>query len=110
MLTGLRKLNEVSQSKYNDIFNNLEEDAQIEILQSFEAGEIEMNLVSSAGFFALLRQLTLEGCYADPLYGGNKDMEGWRMKEFPGAYMSYTDVVEAEEFVKKEPMSLSNHM
>lgn len=37
-------------------------------------------------------------------------MEGWRMKEFPGAYMSYTDVVEAEEFVKKEPMSLSNHM
>ncbi|MCT1904498.1 gluconate 2-dehydrogenase subunit 3 family protein [Oceanobacillus sojae] len=110
MLTGLRKLNEVSQSKHNDIFDNLEEDAQIEILQSFEAGEIEMNLVSSVGFFALLRQLTLEGCYADPLYGGNKDMEGWRMREFPGAYMSYVDTVEAKEFVKKEPMSLSDHM
>ncbi|GAA0340198.1 gluconate 2-dehydrogenase subunit 3 family protein [Oceanobacillus sp. FSL W7-1293] len=110
MLTGLRKLNEVSQKTHNDMFAKLEEDMQIKILQSFEAGEVEMNLVSSAGFFALLRQLTLEGCYADPLYGGNKDMEGWRMKEFPGAYMSYTDVVEAEEFVKKEPMSLSDHM
>ncbi|WP_040984167.1 gluconate 2-dehydrogenase subunit 3 family protein [Oceanobacillus jeddahense] len=110
MLSGLRKLNEVSQDAHDDIFDSLEESAQIEILQSFEAGEVEMNLVSSASFFALLRQLTLEGCYADPLYGGNKDMEGWRMKEFPGAYMSYTDVVEAEEFVKKEPMSLSDHM
>lgn len=110
MLQGLRKLNEVSQSKEKVNFLDLEEDAQIEILQSFEAGEVEMNLISSAGFFAMLRQLTIEGCYADPLYGGNKDMGGWRMKEFPGAYMSFTDVVEAKEFVKKEPMSLSDHM
>lgn len=110
MLTGLRKLNEVSQTKHNELFRELEESIQIEILQSFEVGEVEMKLVSSASFFALLRQLTLEGCYSDPLYGGNKDMEGWKMKEFPGAYMSYIDVVEANEFVYKEPVNLSNHM
>lgn len=110
MLQGLRKMNELSQKNHEDNFLNLEENVQIEILQSFEAGEVEMNFVSSAVFFGLLRQLTLEGCYADPLYGGNKDMAGWKMKEFPGAYMSFTDVVEEKEFVYKEPMSLSDHM
>lgn len=110
MLTGLRKMNEVSQADHQDIFVSLEKENQIAILQKFEAGEVELNLASSAVFFGLLRQLTLEGCYADPLYGGNKDMQGWKMKEFPGAYMSYTDVVESKEFVYKEPKSLSDHM
>lgn len=110
MLKGVRKINEVSQSNHQANFEDLEEENKIEILQSFEAGEVEMNLVSSAGFFALLRQMTIEGCYADPLYGGNKNMEGWKMKEFPGAQMSYIDIVESEEFVYKEPISLSDHM
>lgn len=36
-------------------------------------------------------------------------MEGWKMKEFPGAYLSYIDVVESEEFVYKEPRSIADH-
>lgn len=110
MLQGLRKLNAVSQGDYKADFKDLEEDAQIELLQRFEAGEVELHHVSSAAFFALLCQLTIEGCYADPMYGGNKDMAGWKMKEFPGAHMSNLDVVESDEFVYKEPVSLSDHM
>ncbi|WP_249872825.1 gluconate 2-dehydrogenase subunit 3 family protein [Oceanobacillus saliphilus] len=110
MIQGIRKLNEVSQVKHKDKFKQLDEEKQIEVLQAFESGEVEMTLVSSAEFFATLRQLTMEGCFADPVYGGNKNMEGWKMKEFPGAYMSYADVIESEEFVLKEPKSLSDHM
>ncbi|WP_158591810.1 gluconate 2-dehydrogenase subunit 3 family protein [Oceanobacillus halophilus] len=110
MLQGVRKLNEISQERHDDTFNALAEEDQIALLQEFESGDIKMSLVTSGEFFALLRQLTLEGCYCDPLYGGNKNMEGWKMKEFPGAYMSYIDVVESKEFVKKEPISLSDHM
>ncbi|WP_442961186.1 gluconate 2-dehydrogenase subunit 3 family protein [Pseudogracilibacillus sp. SO30301A] len=40
--------------------------------------------VSSQTFFNLLRQTTLEGSYANPLYGGNKKMMRW-MKEHPGS-------------------------
>lgn len=36
-------------------------------------------------------------------------MEGWRMKEYPGAYPAYIDVIEQEEFFEAEPVSLSNH-
>lgn len=109
MVQGARKINEVSQSKYKNLFNQLKEEEQINILKEFEAGKVQMELVSSAEFFGLLRQLTLEGCYCDPLYGGNKNMEGWKMKEFPGAQMSYANVVDKKEFVKIEPMSMSDH-
>lgn len=110
MIQGIRKINIESQNSHKEDFRDLEEDNQIAILQRFESGEVEMNLISSTSFFALLRQLTIEGCYCDPLHGGNNNMDGWKMKEFPGAYMSYTDVVEAKEFVYKEPKSLSDHM
>ena len=110
VLQGVRKLNEESQQRHKNMFNQLTEEEQIAILQDFEVGKVEMKLVSSAVFFGLLRQLTIEGCYCDPMHGGNKNMEGWNMKEFPGAYMSYTDVIESKEFIKKVPISLSNHL
>ena len=91
---------------HEDEFKNLEEEKQIELLKKFEADEVEMEFVSSAYFFELLRQTTLEGCYCDPMYGGNKNMEGWKMKEFPGARLSYTDYVEEEDFVALDPVSL----
>lgn len=110
MLQGVRKINEVSQKTHNALFNTLSEEEQVAILQEFEGGTVEMAYVSSTSFFALLRQLTLEGCYCDPMYGGNKNMEGWKMKEWPGAQMSHADVADASDFVKKEPKSLSDHM
>jgi hypothetical protein len=27
----------------------------------------------------------MEGMFADPIYGGNKDFAGWRLVGFPGA-------------------------
>ncbi len=30
-----------------------------------------------------------EGYLSDPLYGGNKDMAGWKMIGFPGARYDY---------------------
>lgn len=110
VLQGARKLNEVSEKQYDGaLFKDLTEEQKITVLTSFQAGEVEMELVSSAAFFGLLRTLTLQGCFADPLYGGNKNMAGWKMKEFPGAQMSYTAYVEKEEFVLIEPVSLGGH-
>lgn len=107
-IEGLRKLSDVSQQKHNATFSSLQEEQQIEILQMFEKGEVELKRVSSIEFFMLLRQSTLEGCYSDPLYGGNKNMEGWKMKEFPGAQMSYIAEVESD-FKIISPLSLGSH-
>jgi len=32
----------------------------------------------------------MEGMFADPIYGGNKDFAGWRLVGFPGAQMEFT--------------------
>ena len=39
---------------------------------------------TSADFFNLFRQNVLEGMLADPSYGGNQDMVGWKWVGFPG--------------------------
>lgn len=107
-LEGLRKMNQVSREQHKATFDKLTEEQQIEILQKFENGEVEMKGVPAESFFILLRRATIEGAYADPLYGGNKNMEGWKMKEFPGAYPAYIGYIEKDEFVKLDPVSLTN--
>ena len=64
------------------------------ILTGLEACKIDHkhthNLASRA-FFELLLQNTMEGFFADPLYGGNKGMAGWKLIGFPGARYDYRD-------------------
>jgi gluconate 2-dehydrogenase gamma chain len=38
-------------------------------------------------------QNTLEGFWADPIYGGNRDMVGWKLIGFPGARYDHTPYV-----------------
>ena len=62
--------------------------------QGLESGSIALKDVKSAEFFALLLQNTQEGFFADPIYGGNRDMAGWKLIGFPGARYDYRDWVE----------------
>ena len=36
-------------------------------------------------FFATVYQTVMEGMFADPIYGGNRNKAGWKMIGFPGA-------------------------
>ena len=103
---GIEALDTYSQSNFNNNFTKLEAEQQNEVLNAFDANKVDMTVISSSLFFELLRKLTIEGVYADPLYGGNKDMQGWRMKEYPGVQLTYTDLIESEDFIEIEPMSL----
>ncbi|HWL05118.1 MAG TPA: gluconate 2-dehydrogenase subunit 3 family protein [Xanthobacteraceae bacterium] len=63
------------------------------VLQAFEAGKVDYK--AAAGFFNLVLQNTMEGFFADPIYGGNKDMAGWKFIGFPGARYDYRDFMTA---------------
>jgi gluconate 2-dehydrogenase gamma chain len=103
---GIEAINRYSQSTYDKNFVDLEPEQQDEVLMAFDENKVDMSVISSSFFFELLRTLTFEGVYADPLYGGNKDMQGWKMKEYPGVQMSYTEQIESEDFIEIEPASL----
>ncbi|HZG14220.1 MAG TPA: gluconate 2-dehydrogenase subunit 3 family protein [Candidatus Bathyarchaeia archaeon] len=108
---GLQGLTDYSKSKYNKKFVELSETEQDEVLKVFEEGkEYKLSGTTTKEFFTLLRSMTLEGAYADPMYGGNKDMQGWKMRNYPGTQMSYANIIEKDEFVKMEPKSLHDHM
>ncbi|GEN32140.1 gluconate 2-dehydrogenase gamma chain [Cerasibacillus quisquiliarum] len=109
MLEGLRAMNQVSLKKHDKRFHEIEGEQQDEILKAFEEGKEKMRGASSKSFFQLLRQMTIEGAYADPLYGGNRDMMGWKMREFPGPRPAYINDIESEEFVKQDPISLKDY-
>lgn len=103
---GIAKLEDEAMKRYKKGFSSLDVGQMDEILTAFQKDEIAMAGVTSAFFFRLLRTATLEGAYSDPIYSGNKNMEGWKMKGFPGHQMAYINVIESEKFQKIEPMSL----
>ncbi|WP_313894606.1 gluconate 2-dehydrogenase subunit 3 family protein [Psychrobacillus sp.] len=105
---GIEKLEEEANKRFQKGFSDLEPAQMDEILTAFQKDEIAMVGVTSAFFFRLLRTATLEGAYSDPMYSGNKNMGGWKMKGFPGHQMAYMNVIESEKFQKIEPMSLGD--
>jgi gluconate 2-dehydrogenase gamma chain len=73
-------------ARYGRPFAALDPATQDEALKALENGSAELAGAADAkAFFALLLQNTLEGYFADPVYGGNRDMGPWRMIGFPGA-------------------------
>jgi gluconate 2-dehydrogenase gamma chain len=70
----------------------------------------DLDGVPAKTFFAQLLELTVQGYFCDPVYGGNKDMVAWRAIGFPGAYASYYDTIDMHgaEFCIG-PHSLAEH-
>ncbi len=66
---------------------------QDRILRGLEAGSLHLPGANGHAFFELLLANTMEGFFADPIYGGNRDMAGWRMVGFPGTRYDYRDYV-----------------
>ena len=63
-------------------------------LQKLESGKFDLDGVPSDVFFDLLLQNTIEGFLCDPIYGGNRDMVGWKAIGFPGAFASWYDLAD----------------
>jgi gluconate 2-dehydrogenase gamma chain len=106
---GLQALQSYSQSQYKKDFPELTDEQKDTILKAFAEDKVQLKGVTSKTFFTNLRALTLEGVYADPLYGGNRNMEGWKMKKFPGSQMAYIQQIESKKFQKITPQSLHKH-
>jgi gluconate 2-dehydrogenase gamma chain len=90
---GLRGFAESVRSGYGKRFEELDPRLMDEALKRLESGEAGFAEFNSAIFFETLLANTIEGFFADPIHGGNRDMVGWRMVGFPGAYAGYTDLV-----------------
>lgn len=93
--TSLRALAEYVKANFaGKSFEALAPRDQDSVLSGLETGSIDLKTVNGAEFFNLLLQNTQEGYFADPIYGGNRDMAGWKLVGFPGTRYDYRDWVE----------------
>lgn len=89
-------------------FAALTPEQQDEILRGLDSAKLQLPNVDGKAFFELLLQNTMEGFFSDPIYGGNRDMAGWRMLGFPGARYDYRDHVSRHnQPYPKPPVSIA---
>ncbi len=105
---GIRETNSHCTTRYEKNFEFLSPDRQDEVLRELEAGKVELESVSSKLFFDLLLRNTMEGFFADPMYGGNRDKVGWKLVGFPGvAASNYNDYIDTHNVAYRvEPVSI----
>ena len=90
-------------------FKELAPDQQDAFLKTLESGGKDLGGIPSGVFFQTLLQMTVEGYFSDPIYGGNKNMVAWRMIGFPGAYADYYDLVDKHGIkIDREPTSIGS--
>ena len=75
-------------------FAQLPDTEKDKLLAGMESGSLRFQGTPTAAFFATLLQDTRYGFFADPIYGGNRDLAAWKMIGFPGVRYDYRDWVE----------------
>ena len=75
------------RTTYSKPFAQLDAAQQDEVITALEARQGDRLHLADARrrSSTRVRTHTMEGMFADPVYGGNKDFAGWRLVGFPGA-------------------------
>jgi gluconate 2-dehydrogenase gamma chain len=63
-------------------------------ISDLESGDAKLENVDGRVFIDHLIKDIQEGFFADPIYGGNRDMAAWKMIGFPGARYNYLDWID----------------
>ena len=88
---GLAALDAFCGKTHNARFTALDAARQDAVITALEQNKAsEFTWPSAQAFFNTVRTHTMEGMFADPVYGGNKDFAGWRLVGFPGAHPVFT--------------------
>jgi hypothetical protein len=106
---GLAQLDAHCRKTYNESFVQLDASRQDAVIAAIEQGKAaEFSWPRGPEFFNLIRTHTMEGMFADPIYGGNRDFAGWRLVGFPGAQGDFTpgDLQNKQAFTRSGVMGL----
>ena len=103
---GLAQLEAYCRSTYKEPSCGSTPEQQDEVITALEEGKATgFTYPTAREFFNILRTHTMEGMFADPLYGGNKDFAGWRLVGFPGAQAIFTPTdLQSKQAFTREPI------
>ena len=90
---GIGAANAWTRNVYGNDFDCLAQAERVAALTAFEQGSAEFQELPSREFFEALLSITMEGFFADPRFGGNRDLTAWKMIGYPGLPADYRDAV-----------------
>jgi gluconate 2-dehydrogenase subunit 3-like protein len=89
---GIAQLDAYCAKTFGKAFRFLPAAQQDETIAALEQGKVPgFDWPKPHEFFEVIRTHTMEGMFADPIYGGNRDFAGWRLVQFPGAQPIFTE-------------------
>jgi gluconate 2-dehydrogenase gamma chain len=107
---GIKAANDWTRKTYGKDFDRLSGAERDAALEAMDSGKAEFNEINAKQFFEMLLQSAMEGFFADPIYGGNRDKVSWRMVGYPGLPATYAS--KALEYRGKkvviEPQSIAD--
>jgi gluconate 2-dehydrogenase gamma chain len=109
--TGIAAANAFCVKTYGKSFDKITESQREEFLLGLRAGKVAFeNGPPARVFFATMYQNVMEGMFADPIYGGNRNKAGWKMIGFPGVIAVHYQNVEKYRDKKYtvDPVSISD--
>lgn len=104
--TALADIDAWARAAYGTDFADLPEGTQDDALALMETGELALARIPAALFFPTLLFDVKAGYFADPIHGGNRDMGGWKLVNFPGAYTDLRPFLGRTDPVVIEPVPL----
>lgn len=81
---GLAALDALAMQRAGTRFADLPTADQDAIIASMTDNALPEFPMLNAGFFNAVRNHTIDGCFSDPYYGGNRDFVGWDLIGYPG--------------------------
>ena len=107
---GIKAANAWTRKNYGKDFDRLAPAERDAALKAMDAGKAEFVDFKAKPFFEALYQSAMEGFFADPIYGGNRNKVSWRMVGYPGLPASYGAKAETYRGKKLniEPQSIAD--
>lgn len=88
---GIKAANAWTRATRGRDFDRLSPADRNAALQAMEEGTAAFADFDAKRFFEALYQSAMEGFFADPIYGGNRNKVSWRMVGYPGLPASYAN-------------------
>jgi gluconate 2-dehydrogenase gamma chain len=107
---GIAATNAWSRKTYGKELDRLSPSQREEALKALDQGKAPLPDFNGKQFFEALLSLTMQGFFADPIYGGNRNKVAWKMVGYPGLPAVYSNLI--EEYRNKryvvEPQSIAD--
>lgn len=107
---GIAATNAWTRKTYGKDFDRLAPKEREEALKTLDQGKPEFPDFDLKQFFDALLNITMEGFFADPIYGGNRNKAAWKMLGFPGLPATYANLIEQYrgKRYRGEPQSIAD--